>query len=685
MITDEAEHETVLGFNIDLNSDLGFQEDDEENFISQDEQMPYQDNDGNLVASGDYCGETDSSVYQELAEKDHYLMLAAEAGKVLLEKNQELSDQYSRLQEEYLHKIEALEQERHHLKRELHERDYNYESRMQDLHHELGHLRGQLSNVQKASKTHEQSSKSHLQDLNYQNNSLVQELDEVKAYNAELANQVQTLSKRIDGRLSNGASASNTKRNSGIFPDYDMQDGRLSHETEEDRMDYEEMKRLREKVQRLAEEKRLLESSLTEVVQEKTVVHAEHQSTVNKMSVLENEVLTLKQQVGIYQEDLTKTKKKNNKLKDKLEEVSVLQAHNQTPPTNTSLFSELEMSMSEADMNLHHQNNVSTPLKHQMSDDEDVPDIFVTTPNNRDLNRISSELREVYLKLISLKHKLKDEDDSARTDNGEDYDVITADMVSRLVDQIIHLIQERILSLGIIDPRTESPRLGSENGDETCSLPDSRHSDTEVELLEQQLVELNQLLNEKNTECEDKKKELHALQATVVVQEEKADILEVKANKQEREIEALRSERDLLLSDKTMEEKLKQVLEERDEAIKRANDLQAHEEQHTSDMKKLNNQLISAVQQKLELSEQLEEWQFDMASLIDQQLTSQIKNEQKRSRKRTNSGSQQQQQQQQQKVKSYLTRFFSRKNSNANSKEPSRTNTPNLQSPVPPK
>ena len=41
-------------------------------------------------------------------------------------------------------------------------------------------------------------------------------------------------------------------------------------------------------------------------------------------------------------------------------------------------------------------------------------------------------------------------------------------------------------------------------------------------------MELNQLLNEKNTECDNKKKELHALQATVLVHEEKADILEVK-------------------------------------------------------------------------------------------------------------------------------------------------------------
>jgi len=364
----------------------------------------------------------------------------------------------------------------------------------------------------------------------------------------------------------------------------------------------------------------------------------------------------------------------------------MIQSHNQPPPSpGNSLFNELEMSLSEADMNLHQKNT----FKYRTSDDDDdvmsdegVPDILVTTPNNREINRISSELRQVYNKLISLKRKLKDEDDVTV---GEcDDDVITADMISRLVDQVVLLIQERILSLGIIDPRTDSPRANSENGEETCSITESRLSETEVDLLEQQLSELNHLLNERNAECSAKKKELNELQSSVIVKDEKVDMLEVKVNKQDREIESLRQERDILMSDKTMEEKLKQVLEERDEAIKRANDLQANEEQHTSDMKKLNTQLIAAVQQKIELSEQLEEWQFDMASLIDQQLSSQIKNEQKRSRKRTNSGSRQEQQQQQ-KVKSYLSRFFKRKSSNSNSKESSQSTTPNIQSPVPPK
>ena len=80
-------------------------------------------------------------------------------------------------------------------------------------------------------------------------------------------------------------------------------------------------------------------------------------------------------------------------------------------------------------------------------------------------------------------------------------------------------------------------------------------------------------------------------------------------NSQEREIEALRKERDIMLSDTSMEEKLRQALEERDQALQRENQMKSQYETAQKDMQKLNNQLISAVQQKLELSEQLEQWQ----------------------------------------------------------------------------
>ena len=59
---------------------------------------------------------------------------------------------------------------------------------------------------------------------------------------------MQTLSRRIDGRLTTGAAGpSSNKRSSGMFPDYDARDGAASN-GDDTAIDYEEMKRLRDKV-----------------------------------------------------------------------------------------------------------------------------------------------------------------------------------------------------------------------------------------------------------------------------------------------------------------------------------------------------------------------------------------------------------------------------------------------------
>ena len=68
------------------------------------------------------------------------------------------------------------------------------------------------------------------------------------------------------------------------------------------------------------------------------------------------------------------------------------QSHKSRAPTsNNSLFDELEMSLSEADMDLHN----STPRRRgsDTEDGEQLPDIFVTTPNNKEINRVSSHLQ----------------------------------------------------------------------------------------------------------------------------------------------------------------------------------------------------------------------------------------------------------------------------------------------------
>lgn len=63
------------------------------------------DENGEILA--DHDDEAEDDVYRQLAQKDKDLLLAAELGKALLEKNEELSQKYELLQEEYSQVVEV--------------------------------------------------------------------------------------------------------------------------------------------------------------------------------------------------------------------------------------------------------------------------------------------------------------------------------------------------------------------------------------------------------------------------------------------------------------------------------------------------------------------------------------------------------------------------------------------------
>ena len=63
--------------------------------------------DENGEISADHDDEAEDDVYRQLAQKDKDLLLAAELGKALLEKNEELSQKYELLQEEYSQVVEV--------------------------------------------------------------------------------------------------------------------------------------------------------------------------------------------------------------------------------------------------------------------------------------------------------------------------------------------------------------------------------------------------------------------------------------------------------------------------------------------------------------------------------------------------------------------------------------------------
>ncbi|XP_067911359.1 BICD family-like cargo adapter 1 isoform X2 [Heterodontus francisci] len=89
------------------------------------------------------------------------------------------------------------------------------------------------------------------------------------------------------------------------------------------------------------------------------------------------------------------------------------------------------------------------------------------------------------------------------------------------------------------------------------------------------------------------------------------------------EMNAMKEERDKLKvtsEEKEQDNQLQKALDNRDEAIAKKNALELELAKCKIDMISLNSQLLDAIQQKLNLSQQLEAWQDDMHRVIDQQL-----------------------------------------------------------------
>lgn len=60
-----------------------------------------------LLQSRNYEENSEDDVYAQLAQKEKDLMLAAELGKALLEKNEELTQMYKRLKKEHSEQVEV--------------------------------------------------------------------------------------------------------------------------------------------------------------------------------------------------------------------------------------------------------------------------------------------------------------------------------------------------------------------------------------------------------------------------------------------------------------------------------------------------------------------------------------------------------------------------------------------------
>ncbi|XP_077063672.1 BICD family-like cargo adapter 1 [Siphateles boraxobius] len=100
-------------------------------------------------------------------------------------------------------------------------------------------------------------------------------------------------------------------------------------------------------------------------------------------------------------------------------------------------------------------------------------------------------------------------------------------------------------------------------------------------------------------------------------------------------IQELQDQNERLIAENTLlklrlmdEEVVQQAIKDRDDAIAKKTAMEAELLRTKHDMMCLNNQLLEAIQRKLELSQELEAWQDDIQIIINQQLRSQQQTEQ---------------------------------------------------------
>lgn len=128
----------------------------------------------------------------QLQQKEKDLLLAAELGKMLLERNEELQRQLETLSAQHSEREERLQQENHELRRGLAARGAEWEARAVELEGDVEALRAQLGEQRSEQQDSGRERAQALGELSEQNQRLSQQL-------AQASQTEQELQKELDG------------------------------------------------------------------------------------------------------------------------------------------------------------------------------------------------------------------------------------------------------------------------------------------------------------------------------------------------------------------------------------------------------------------------------------------------------------------------------------------------------
>uniref|UniRef100_A0A8C5LMN1 BICD family like cargo adaptor 1 n=1 Tax=Leptobrachium leishanense TaxID=445787 RepID=A0A8C5LMN1_9ANUR len=325
-------------------------------------------------------------------------------------------------------------------------------------------------------------------------------------------------------------------------------------------------------IKMLSDRKQELEEQLSTIMEENEQLQGLVEELHDRELILNQQSCAKELQLGESLLELEELRHSYRQLQGKMEELKEEKSLQHLNNTNTSLMSEIEQSIEAEEQ-------------------------------EQEREQLRLQLWEAHCQVRSLCCQLRGNesaDSAVSTDSSMDESSETSSAKDVPAGSLRTALTElKSLILSILDTcESASSRKCEDDGLEEQIKRTSEDSKTLRELLQGEQVRMKQTFEELQ--------QLH----------KQVKMLSV-------EMTTLKEERDRLLvltQNTETHEQLMKAIRDRDEAIAKKNAMEMELAKCRIDLMSLNNQLLDAIQQKLNLSQQLEAWQDDMHRVIDQQL-----------------------------------------------------------------
>ncbi|KAL0115338.1 hypothetical protein PUN28_010698 [Cardiocondyla obscurior] len=484
-----------------------------------------------------------------LKQRERDLILAAELGKALLERNQELTKQSETLAEEYSTKLESLEQERHLLRRRLEESRDESEARALELQSDVETLRSQLEEQNERARRAERDQATLVAELTAQNTRLADQLREAAKQEEQLLMEVKVLREKCA----------------------------LRNTTLQDHVSSLEI--LRDEVQLVSAQRTELERRSLELREERARAIAALEEAEERAAALER--------LGHEAEHRARmAERERDELASTIAAIEVERRARSDSIQKTPRSLQAEMECEESG---------SLP--------EEQEDKSLRT----EVARATKRLREL------CAHLRRSEDDS-----GLQSDCDESMLVINLNNSEAEVSTERETH----PSPTNCPGALVELVEEVYNLALSGRGAPGELGLAVELHRVREELENSREQCKIQEEELKRRGDTVLDLTSKLSICETELRgvKEERD----RARYDIEHSDLAKDDIVAKAYKVRDQAVARQNRVEVELARTRIDFLQADSQLKEAVKQKIELSQQVDQWQMDMQALLDEHMRSKL-------------------------------------------------------------